>query len=548
MPGIANLLFPLLGSPDPSRQLAAALAGQQQPGAQPPPGAAPPGVTPPPPGGTAAAGPGDGSAPAPPPATPGAPPPPGSAPQPTVLQSSPDMSASYQQLAQPNLMNLYLQLQQRDQAMQGFNSGLALIAANHSPPSMRQAIMQSANAGAGDAGTTVNNLMSLYGAQNQMGAQQQLLAHADEYDQKLGLPPGTARAEIMAGRGPDLIKSLEPTTEIRNYQQARALAQQQNPNATPAEIEEAAQAILMGGGGGGGDSATRSWRSAKIQWDANPSTKGTPYPWGVGADDNPTSFASWQGAQKSAETKQADDQQDASRLGPQYRANLQGARDRVAGILGIQPDGNIDPAREAQLKNLLGTDMAQKYVNSDPTKETWGQDLATWWGNLQPEDQTLLTQIRDATDEKTQLGSLKNRAPRRGQSDASDIGVGLGGMRNVTQGYDDWITGAKNTLKAIDTATINSFGAQGTPEAAEDYARKHNLPVDEALPLMDDNYVQGGSMFPKGKFAGTMSQPQIAAATTAIKGAADPEAERQKQIKLALVRNTDPTPLKNLRL
>jgi hypothetical protein len=546
MAGIANLLFPLLGSPDPSRQIAAILSGQQPPPGAPPQGPAPP----PPPGGAAAAGPGDGSAPAAQPATPGAPPPPGSPPQAQALQSTPDMAQSYAQLANPpNLMNLYIQAQQRDQAMQGFNSGLALIAANHSPPSMRNAIMQSANAGAGDASGMVGNLMSLYQTQNQMAAQQQMLAHADEYDAKLNLPSGTSRTMILAGRGDELVKASEPTTEAKNYQWAHDTYAKNHPGASPEEIEEGAQGLLMGMGGmGGGDAATRSWRAAKIQWDQNPATKGTPYPWGAGADDTPTSFAAWQGAQKAAESKQADDQQDASRLGPQYRANLQGARDRVAGILGIQADGSIDPAREAQLKTLLGTDMAQKYVSSDPTKETWGQDLATWWGGLKPEDQTLLTQIRDATDEKILIGGLKNRAPRRGTADASDIGVGLSGMRNVTQGYDDWITGAKNTLKAIDSATVNSFGAQGTPEQAEDYARKHNMPVDEALQLMDDNYVSGGSMYPKGKFTGTMPQPQLAAATAAIKAAADPEAERQKQIKLALVRNFDPKPLKDLRL
>ena len=107
-------------------------------------------------------------------------------------------------------MNLYIQAQQRDQAMQGFNSGLALIAANHSPPSMRNAIMQSANAGAGDASGMVGNLMSLYGAQNQMAAQQQLLAQAPAIAAKLNMDEGTVRAEIMAGRGSEFVKASEP--------------------------------------------------------------------------------------------------------------------------------------------------------------------------------------------------------------------------------------------------------------------------------------------------------------------------------------------------
>ena len=555
MPGFANLFY--LGQPDPAQQLAALLAGRQPQGA-PSQGPAPPAATPAPTGGAAAAGPnaapapGDGSAPNP---SPGDPPPPGSQPQPQALTPPPAMAQSYQALANPpNIMSLMVQMQQRQEAMAGINAGFAQIAANYSPPSMRNAIMQNANAGGGDAGTMVNNIMSLYGAQNQMAAQQQLLSQAPDIAAKLNMPEGIVRAQIMAGRGDELIRSLEPTDMAKNYAWAHKTYADAHPGASPDEIEQGAQGLLMGMGGmGGGDAATRSWRAAKIQWDQNPSTKGTAYPWGVGADDNPTSFVAWQTGQKQQEAEQTAAQGEAAKLGPQYRDNLQGARDRVAGIIGLKGydqngDPILDPARQAQLKNLLGTDMAQKFVNSDPTKQgTWDQDLASWWGGLGPSDQALLTQIRDATDEKTLLGGLKTRAPKRGSSDASDIGVNLGGMRNVTQPIDDWMPGALKTIKSIDTATMNSFGAQGTPEQAEQYARTHGLP-NEAPTLMDDSYLSGGTMYPKGKAAGAMPQPQIDAATAAIKSAADPEAERQKQIKLALIRNTDPTPLKNLRL
>jgi hypothetical protein len=460
------------------------------------------------------------------------------------------MSASYSQLANPpNLMNLYLQLQQRQSASDQINRGFALIAANHAGnPAMMRNIMESVGGGP-DAGQTTQNLMSLYGAQQSMAAQQQELASAPDIAAKTGLPLSYVQGEIRAGRGGELVRGMAPTDMQKNYAWARKTYADAHPGATPDEIDEGAQGIMLGMAGmGGGDADTKSWRAAKIQWDQNPATKGTPYPWGTGADDNPTRFRAWSGSQVEADKSLASDQAEASKLGPQYRTNLEGARSRVAGILGIQPDGSIDPAREAQLKRLLGNNSAQKFINADPTKGgAWDQDMATWWGGLEDADKALLTQIRDATDEKILIGGLKSRAPKRGSADASDIGVGLGGMRNVTQGYDDWITGAKNTLKAIDTATINSFGAQGTPEQAEDYARKHNLPVEEAVTLMDDNYLYGGSMYPKGKFAGAMTQPQLEAATAAIKRASDPEAERQKQIKLALIRNTDPKPLRDLR-
>jgi len=271
--GIADLLY--LGQPDPARQLAALLAGRTQ---QPPQGPAP-----------APPGPVDPNAPAPaaqpvsagqnaaPNPAPGAPPPPGSPPQPAVLQSTPDMSASYAQLANPpNLMSLYLQLDARNRASQQINSGLALIAANHSAPGMREAIMQSVSGGA-DAGGTVNNLMSLYQGQQQMAAQQQMLAQAPAIAAKLGMDEGTVRAEIMAGRGPDLIKSLEPTTEAKNYQWAHDTYAKNHPGASPAEIDAGAQSILLGaGGGGGGEMAAMN--IARSRWLADPNNQGKPPP------------------------------------------------------------------------------------------------------------------------------------------------------------------------------------------------------------------------------------------------------------------------------
>ena len=193
------------------------------------------------------------------------------------------MQSSYQQLAQPNLMSLYLQMQQRDQAMQGFNSGLALIAANHSPPSMRQAIMESANAGAGDASATVGNLLSLHGAMQQQGAMQDMLNHAPEYDAKLGLPPGTSRDEILAGRGPDLISKIAseqaPTDTAKNYQWARDTYTKNHPGASPEEIDAGAQSILLGAGGGGAAGGEiASMNIARSHWLADPANQGKPPP------------------------------------------------------------------------------------------------------------------------------------------------------------------------------------------------------------------------------------------------------------------------------
>src|SRR5215469_8730784 len=206
MAGLADLLY--LGQPNPAQQIAAALSGQPQPG-QPPQGAGPNGPPPTSPNGPAPA---QQQNPAP-----GSPPPPGSPPQPQALQSSPDMSASYQTLANPqNLMSLYLQLDARQRASDQINRGFALIAANHAGnPAMARSIMDSVGGG-GDAGSTVGNLMSLYQGQQQMSAQQSMLGQAPAIAAKLGMPEAVVRSEIMAGRGPDLVKAMEPTDLQRN--------------------------------------------------------------------------------------------------------------------------------------------------------------------------------------------------------------------------------------------------------------------------------------------------------------------------------------------
>src|SRR5215469_4476708 len=165
---IGDLLYMLSGQPDPARQIAQALDPLSQPGPQPAAqGGAGPGSGPPssPAGGPAPAQGGN--------SYPGQPQPPGSAPQPMAYQSSPDMAASNQQLANPpNLMSLYLQLAQRQQANDQISRGLALIAANHSAPGMRNAIMQSAMGGGMDAGQTMNNLMNIYSMQQGMQIRQ----------------------------------------------------------------------------------------------------------------------------------------------------------------------------------------------------------------------------------------------------------------------------------------------------------------------------------------------------------------------------------------
>jgi hypothetical protein len=156
------------------------------------------------------------------------------------------MAASYNTLANPpNLMGLYLQLQQRQSAEDQINRGFALIAANHSSPEMARNIMQSVSGGSGDAGGMMNNLMSLYNAQQGMAGQQALLGQSAAIAAKTGLPEAEVRAQILSGHGDELVRSQLPTDTMRNYQSALGMLTAQGMPKDQAEVM--LQPMLLGG-------------------------------------------------------------------------------------------------------------------------------------------------------------------------------------------------------------------------------------------------------------------------------------------------------------
>jgi hypothetical protein len=442
------------------------------------------------------------------------------------------MSASFAQLASPqanNLMSLYLQAYQRDRAEDQINHGLALIAANHAGnPGMARAIMDSAG-GRGDPGGMVGNMISLYQTQQQMGAQQDMLKHAPDYDAKLNLPPGTARDMIMAGRGSELVGQLMPTPATRDIDAKHDMFIKSG--GTEEDWKTNYLPFIISSGAGGGDAATQSWRTERIRWQqGNP---GQPFPWG---QDDPQSFALW----KTKQDEMAKDQEDANNKLPGYTGNLTTLRGQLGNIIGLKPGGDpnnkddYDPAKVALLQSALSKPGAQAYLSGDPTA------LATQalGAALSPEEKALLDQIRETTDPKQLLGTLNARAPKRGVSDVTQIGSGLEGMRNVRRSPADWVSGVQKTIASTDTGIGNAYGAAGHAENAPDYTK----------PMIDQNYLPGGSLYPYGKKPAPMSSGDIADATAKIKAAKDPEAERQLLIKIGRANNADTTPLEKMAL
>jgi len=482
MAGLADLLY--LGQPDPARQLAMALAGRQQP--QIPPGPAPPGPVPPANAPAPNAQPvnADPDAPAPNPA-PGQPAPPGSQPQPQALQSTPDMSASYATLANPpNLMSLYLQLQQRQSASDQINRGFALIAANHSAPSMREAIMQSMIGGGTDAGSTVNNLMSLYQGQQQIAAQQQLMAQAPDIAAKLGLPVAVVQARIAAGGGADLVKSMEPTEQMRSLQQARALYKTSHPDATPEEVEAAVPMGLFVGAQGG-DALTSSWLKARAlvppaQWPDHPELK------------DPLTYSLY-----TQDQKKRQDNVDAAAAGfGQYNTGLTDVRGKIAAI---QSNPELDKVLQNPL--LLSAVKAAKEGTLTSAISSGAQSA---FASATPEQKQLVNDILDLSD-PDYIKALQGKSSAFSQGDVLPITTALtslGRLGTAPKQYKGMLTSA---LDAIDNARANTYGASGQLDL---------IPDDDMRQRVSQNYLPGGASFVgQGK---PMPPDEIAAAKDAM--------------------------------
>ena len=466
MPGIADLLY--LGQPDPARQLAAMLSGQQPQGA-PPQGPAPPAATPAPAGGAAAA-PGDGANP-----SPGDPPPPGSPPQPQALTPPPAMAQSYQQLANPpSLMNLYLQMQQRQQAEAGFNSGLALIAANHSPPSMRQSIMQALTGNQGDAGTTVNNLMSLYGAQNQMAAQQQLLAQAPAIAQKLNMDEGVVRAQIMAGRGDELVKSMEPGEQQKNILFMHD--QYINNGGNEADWRKNVLPTVMMGSLPGMTPDYMSYMKEAQDW---PQTHpGQPTP----------DFVQWKNIvqQEQAQTKEKTD----------MVTTAQGQMHTLLGPL-TSMEGKVNDLQDAfkagKLDKLFAAPNLIKSIAESPnlsTANSYASSLLTSLGlpSLTQEDVNHAKDIYELSQGQQSLHALGSVSSRAIAPQFETIGSFLGPLGDLSRGKDSWGGNLDKLRDNILNGEATVYGEANITPTGDD------THVNELLKRMPAQYIAGGAM------------------------------------------------------
>lgn len=159
--GLFDPIMALLGHPDPAQQLQAALAGPQpapQPLAGPPSAGGPAGPAGPPGASGGSAAPGGPGPPNGPPGAPGGAPAP--TPQPMATQTPSDLGS------------MFVQLMQRQQANEGFNRGLGMLAAGFASPRDRATMIDAMSGQSGDPASLIGNMMKL----TQYNQQQQRLA------------------------------------------------------------------------------------------------------------------------------------------------------------------------------------------------------------------------------------------------------------------------------------------------------------------------------------------------------------------------------------
>ena len=340
----------------------------------------------------------------------------------------------------------------------------------------------------------VGNIMSLYNAQQQMGAQQQLLAQAPEIAAKTGLPEGVVRAEILAGRGAELVKGLEaiserreasnlPTEQIRTLTQARDLYRKSHPSATYEEVEAAVPTGLFVGSQGG-DAVTQSWLKARAQippaeWPDHPELKDA-LTYGLFVQDQ----------------KKRQDNVDASAATfGQYHGGLMDVRGKVAAI-------QSNPELQSVLQNpaLVAAVKAQR-------EGTFKGDIAGWLAqnHYKPEQMQLVNDILDLSD-PDYIKALQGKASATTQGDVLPITTALsalGRLGTAPKQYGGMLTGA---LDAVDNADANAFGASGQLDLIDD---------DEKRKRVSSAYLPGGASFVgRGK---PMPPDEIAAAKESMK-------------------------------
>jgi alkylhydroperoxidase/carboxymuconolactone decarboxylase family protein YurZ len=466
MPGLFDLIQGAMGRPDPAAQVAMMMDPSARMRAQlsgGPPGAAP-GPGGPSPGDGAASGPPTGAAP---PAGPQAPPQ-----GPQAYAPDPNLAPMQQQLAQPNLGQMLVQMQQRQQSNEMFNRGMAGVIAGFGRPWNRRNAAELAGVGSTpDPSSTFQNLMTLQGYQQQQQARQDFLASLPDMVEKFKAQGINVTAQELAAGGQPMLQDLikfgmqanAPTEAAKNAEAAAKAYRAANPGATDSEIAQVKSDILAGAVGPQ-DPATTAWRSAvRIFHQNNPNQPLPP------EMKDPVTFAGFKTQEGKTAALAADEKSTAATGFADVSPTYDLLKKNIA-FLKANREATIAAIRNPNLSSGMLGQMVGGYLVGQEALDA--RNILNTFGNQQ---------FR---------AGMQNTKNVRTQQEANKIGGSMTSLDNRTNS-DKAIT---DELDRLDTTTTQSYAslkaAAGQPLTAEEKAAADKIYLDPASPYY--NYGAGG--------------------------------------------------------
>jgi hypothetical protein len=367
------------------------------------------------------------------------------------------------------MTQLYLKFAQQQQADEGFNRGLGLLAASTYPGRNPNLVMNAMTSQTADPGALFGNIMKLQQDQQQKQMLLNYQRSVPDLVKSLNLDPSYIP---LFQANPDLaqqmIQGRQPEGAYRNYQAAEldyiknsgvdmnnpaAVAKARSEFETQHPLDQALTPT-------GGDPAIATLQADKALWMKN--NPGEPVPDRFNSPEANLAYKAKQQALSTAQTS-------AAGTFPGLNSSLLDMRSKADGILN-SPD----------LETVL-----QKAPNvlAGARAGGWGTYLAQGFG-MTPEQFDLLHKIDDLTSSNT--SALKTANPHL-MTSITPIESSLGSLSNFNIGPDNYKKALKGLTDSIDTARAQAIGASGMLDVA---AGDPNV-----AGKVDKSYLPGGQNF-----------------------------------------------------
>jgi hypothetical protein len=355
--------------------------------------------------------------------------------------------------SQPDMTQLYLRFAQQQQADEGFNRGLGLLAASAYPGRNPNAIMSAMTGNTADPGALFGNLVKL-----QQYRQQQIMLQNTQ-----AAVPGLVKAYNadpamipILQNNPDMVSSFiqahQPEGTYKNYTIAEDSYVKANSN--PNDPQSVARArtefeqknpLVNALTPMGGDPELNAFNLEHTQY---LSTHGGQEP-DDGRFSDPQALKNW----KAHNTTLSNTQTAASNTFPALNGNLLDMRNKAVAIAGskdLQPV--LDMAQNPLLLNAARNN--DWLLNKLPTSLT---------GGLTQDQLDLLHQIDDLSAYNT--SGMKSSNPHL-ISNILPIEGNLGNLTKFGVGAKNYQTNAQSLIDSIDTARAQAIGASGQLDKA----------------------------------------------------------------------------------